>query len=219
VSVNQEGIYITPEGMADIEQRHEGKQALLEQMRREREAQYGQRHSHVGVEIGRGLGDLTLMAHTYRNLAGMANYCAMAGKDDAGRTLASLASGIMRAAVELHGKGAETELLTLTAPATMATDELDLTDDEPTGVAYVSFGFADAMPGATPDEVIEAIRLMSPSYEAGSVEDDGPEPGSSLEAHVSPEPDETPQAKAARTRRANKAKAQAEQASSAATER
>lgn len=109
--VNQEGQTITPDQMAQIEQRHEGKQALLAEMRRDRETQYGQRHSHVGVEIARDLADLTLISHTYHNLAAMANYCAVAGREGAGRVLASLANGVMRGAVDVFGKDIEPRIL------------------------------------------------------------------------------------------------------------
>lgn len=104
--INQEGITITPKGMAEISQRFEEKEALLAEMRVEREAQYAHRHSHVGVEIGLDIKEFESMRHVYRSLADMADWCARESFSHASRTLYSLANGVIRAAVQIHGPGA-----------------------------------------------------------------------------------------------------------------
>lgn len=103
--INQEGVAITPKGMAEISQRFEEKEALLAEMRTEREAQYAHRHSHVGVEIGLDIKELSSLLQVYQGLADTANWCARAGYDQAGRTFYSLANGVIRAAVQIHGSG------------------------------------------------------------------------------------------------------------------
>jgi hypothetical protein len=190
--VNDEGQTITLEGMAKIEQRHDRKSERLAEMRQERASQYADRHAHVGVEIGRDLADLSLMAEAHQALASMANGCALAGKHVAGRTFASLANGIARAAVEMYGKGADEQLATYDGNVPGVIDGFDAD-----GVEYVA-GQAPGVPLAEAnqslDEIAAAIRG-----------DDESEPHDALNVTdtpaLSPEPDETPQRRAARLRR------------------
>lgn len=243
VKVNAEGVVITPEGMAQIEQRHDTKQALLAEMRADRQAAYALKDSHIGVELSRDLSDVAMIAHTYHNLAAMANYCAMAGKDAAGRTLASLANGMMRGAVEVFGKDVEQRIYDWQRVTTdqalldlgLKAKPTDQSSDEPTpapllegvtsqiltgqaeaaSVPFVAFGDGEPMP----EDIAAIIRGDAPAYEPNDQgsDDDEPEPGIAMREAVSPEPDETPQRKAARLRREAKRLQQGQAASNAPT--
>lgn len=231
VTVSSEGVLITPEGMAQIEQRHEGKQALLAEMRKEREQAYALKDSHIGVQLARDLGDVAMVAHTYHNFAAMANYCALAGKDAAGRTLASLANGLMRGAVEVFGKGVQgtIENYERVIDRQMRQDlglEPKPSEDDDQGSSnegaaliegVVSQALGDPVPFIAPElEPTEAGDLDVAAIIRGdyvpddqSSEPDDREPGSAMREAVSPEPDEdSPQRKAARLRREAKRLAQ-----------
>jgi hypothetical protein len=235
IRVSSEGVVITPEGMGQIEQRHEGKQKMLADMRADREAAYALKDSHIGVQIARDLGELSLIAPTYHNLAAMANHCALAGKHDAGRTLASLANGLMRGAVSLFGPTIEQRIydyeVTLTEHAKQdlglspkPADHGDGFGEDGTEYVAAQAESAPLLAGVTSqqlgdidDAIAEQLRnfAMSPpdTDDQGSGER---EPlGVTEVAAVSPEPDEeSPQRKAARLRR--EAKRIAEQGQGAA---
>lgn len=242
VKVNAEGVVITPEGMAEIEQRHDAKQKLVKQMRADREAAYALKDSHIGVQLARDLADYPLIANTYHNFAAMANYCAMADRHAAGRTLASLANGLMRGAVELYGKDIEQRIHDY-QHAQLAQARIDRgrdpkpseaspeDDDQGSGdegapliagvtsqmltgkaeaasVPFVAFGDGEPMP----DDIAAIIRGDAGYEPDDQGSDDEREPGIALRESVSPEPDETPQRKAARWRREAKRLAQQGQA-------
>lgn len=189
MSVSQDGVVLTPENMADIETRHDRKAALLAEMRQEREAQYEQRNSHVGVEIGRGLAEHEYMASAHNSFLSMALYAQDRGKLAAAQTLRALALGVNRAAVEMYGK------------------DHDLTyqrELEPLGFVEDRTPEQKAADGDGLEDIAAAIRA---SGEAGVWAEDDFEVIPSTEASISPEPDETPQRQAARMRRNAKAKA------------
>lgn len=237
----QSGKLLTPADMVAIEQRHEGKARLLAEMRADREAQYGHKHAHVGTEMARDLADYALIANTYHNFAAMANYCALAGKDGAGRTLQALANGLMRGAVEMFGKDIEQRIydyqsITLAGVVSQRLDgsnvaglELSRTDqleplgfvDDRTPEQREADGDADlaaAIRGELPpvpdisleDAEANLINRGGSLYSAtepvvseswSDTSDDEREPGDALREAVSPEPEDTPQRRAARLRR------------------
>jgi len=183
MSINEQGITITPEGMAEIELAHERKEALLAGMRQERQAQYGQANSHIGVEIARALGERDLLVSAYNAFLTMALAAQDRGKTQAAQTLRALAFGVNRVSVEFYGKDAD--LSGIGQPAPLHTPNIG---------------------DGIEDDIAAAVRA---SGMAGVwAEDDEPEIVPSTEASISPEPDETPQRKAARQRREAKAKAQ-----------
>lgn len=151
---------LTQEGMALIAERATEKERQLAEMRQERAAQYAQRHSHVGVEIGRGLRHLEHMVIIYGGLGYLSNTASVMGHEESAGTLASLASGIERAAFDMYGPEGLTALRTEADTSGLPTvtievsaetvAELELSADglEDVRIPFVAFGAGDPIPDA-----------------------------------------------------------------------
>jgi hypothetical protein len=111
------GQIITPAGAELIKERRADKAALLAEMRADRANAALDRHSHVGAEIGRSIAELEGMAIAYKALADLSNALIIRGHEHPAGTVASLARGVQRAALEYHGKEAAESLGDISQPA------------------------------------------------------------------------------------------------------
>lgn len=162
---------------AAIQARQTYKSQILNDARRDRVEQYREQHSHVGVDLARGMvkASPAVQLATYKQLAGLANKLFAAGHEPAGRVIASLCRGFLRGTAETFGKDvanamAETiidepgfepievprkpqthELTGVATPAPAsgppADDELDLTTGPDISEREAGTGFITDMPG------------------------------------------------------------------------
>lgn len=228
------GSPITQEGAAKIKERRAGKAELLAEMRADRANAALDRHSHVGAELGRSVAELEGMRIIYRSFADLSNALIVSGYEYPAGTVASLARGVQRAAMEYYGKEAAESLGDISQPGGEAPRDISQGPtvgdiSQPDKYAHIKIHPTEPTLVVSQPEAERAVEAATQSFgkpqpmapltkaDASPVtplavfeDDDGPEdmPGAD-EAVVSPEVEESPRVRAARQRREAKRAAKA----------